>query len=123
MCNREIKFGVFRAYAKSEGFAAVATGHYARRVEAATTITGEVSSGGRQTPSSVLRIRPPAPCWRASTRTRTSPTSWRYCPKTSSATRAFRSVILRKPELRTIAADHGLVTSAKKGQSGDLLHR
>lgn len=33
MCNREIKFGVFRAWAKDNGFAAVATGHYARRVE------------------------------------------------------------------------------------------
>jgi tRNA-specific 2-thiouridylase len=31
MCNREVKFGVFRAYAKAEGFSAVATGHYARR--------------------------------------------------------------------------------------------
>jgi len=30
MCNREIKFGVFRAWAKDHGFAAVATGHYAR---------------------------------------------------------------------------------------------
>ncbi len=33
MCNREIKFGVFRAWAKEHGFGAVATGHYARRVE------------------------------------------------------------------------------------------
>jgi len=33
MCNREIKFGVFRAWAKDNGFAAVATGHYARRVK------------------------------------------------------------------------------------------
>jgi tRNA-specific 2-thiouridylase len=31
MCNREIKFGVFRAWAKDHGFDAVATGHYARR--------------------------------------------------------------------------------------------
>jgi tRNA-uridine 2-sulfurtransferase len=31
MCNREIKFGVFRAWAKEHGFDAVATGHYARR--------------------------------------------------------------------------------------------
>ncbi len=30
-CNREIKFGVFRAWARDHGFAAVATGHYARR--------------------------------------------------------------------------------------------
>lgn len=31
MCNREIKFGVFRAWARDHGFTAVATGHYARR--------------------------------------------------------------------------------------------
>ncbi len=31
MCNREIKFGVLRAWALDHGFAAVATGHYARR--------------------------------------------------------------------------------------------
>lgn len=30
MCNREIKFGVFRDWAKHNGFDAVATGHYAR---------------------------------------------------------------------------------------------
>lgn len=33
MCNREMKFGVFARYARTEGFAAVATGHYARRQE------------------------------------------------------------------------------------------
>lgn len=33
MCNREIKFGVLRAWAQENGFDAVATGHYARRVE------------------------------------------------------------------------------------------
>ena len=33
MCNREIKFGVFRAWAKESGFSAVATGHYAQRIE------------------------------------------------------------------------------------------
>jgi len=30
MCNREIKFGVFRDWALTQGFEAVATGHYAR---------------------------------------------------------------------------------------------
>ena len=29
-CNREIKFGTFLAHARSEGFAAIATGHYCR---------------------------------------------------------------------------------------------
>ena len=33
MCNSEIKFGVFRSWAKEHGFSAVATGHYARRAE------------------------------------------------------------------------------------------
>lgn len=33
LCNREIKFGVFLEYAREHGFDAVATGHYARRVE------------------------------------------------------------------------------------------
>src|ERR1700761_7399561 len=32
MCNREMKFGVFLDLAKAAGFAAVATGHYARRL-------------------------------------------------------------------------------------------
>jgi tRNA-uridine 2-sulfurtransferase len=31
MCNREIKFGVFLAWARDHGFTAVATGHYVRR--------------------------------------------------------------------------------------------
>ncbi|NIP97066.1 MAG: tRNA 2-thiouridine(34) synthase MnmA, partial [Akkermansiaceae bacterium] len=31
LCNREMKFGVFLDYAQSQGFEAVATGHYARR--------------------------------------------------------------------------------------------
>lgn len=32
MCNREIKFGVFLDHARTQGFGAVATGHYAKRV-------------------------------------------------------------------------------------------
>jgi tRNA-specific 2-thiouridylase len=35
MCNRRVKFGVFAAYARAEGFTALATGHYAQRVETA----------------------------------------------------------------------------------------
>src|SRR3954463_6667267 len=35
MCNREITFGVSRPWARDHGFTAVATGHYAQRVEIA----------------------------------------------------------------------------------------
>jgi tRNA-specific 2-thiouridylase len=31
MCNREMKFGLFQEYAKREGFAGIATGHYVRK--------------------------------------------------------------------------------------------
>lgn len=31
MCNREMKFGVFRDYARASGFGAVATGHHCRK--------------------------------------------------------------------------------------------
>jgi tRNA-specific 2-thiouridylase len=41
MCNREIKFGVFRAWAKDHGFDAVATGHYARRIASTESAAGE----------------------------------------------------------------------------------
>ncbi|MDP0501425.1 MAG: tRNA 2-thiouridine(34) synthase MnmA [Verrucomicrobiota bacterium JB022] len=34
MCNREMKFGVFLDWAREHGFDYVATGHYARRVDA-----------------------------------------------------------------------------------------
>jgi len=50
MCNREIKFGVFRAYAQAEGFAAVATGHYARRVELAVAGSGPVGQAAASAP-------------------------------------------------------------------------
>ncbi len=41
MCNREMKFGVFRDYALAEGFEKVATGHYAQlqqRADGSTSI-------------------------------------------------------------------------------------
>jgi len=31
MCNREMKFGIFKEYARKQGFDALATGHYVRR--------------------------------------------------------------------------------------------
>jgi len=45
MCNREMKFGVFAKYAQAEGFAAVATGHYARRVRWSSISTSTTGAG------------------------------------------------------------------------------
>jgi len=36
LCNREMKFGALMNYAQSEGFSALATGHYCRRVQKAS---------------------------------------------------------------------------------------
>ena len=35
MCNREMKFGIFENYAREQGFDAIATGHYVRKVRQA----------------------------------------------------------------------------------------
>src|SRR5687767_8748242 len=59
MCNREIKFGVFRAWAKDRGFDAVATGHYARIAHCGLRIAdcGFDEPAG----SSALSFNPPPP--------------------------------------------------------------
>jgi tRNA-specific 2-thiouridylase len=101
MCNREMKFGVFRAYAEAEGFAAVATGHYARRVET----TG--ADGGREwallegadknkDQTYFLALLSPAQL------------AWARFPVGG----------LQKPELRRLAADAGLPNAAKKDSQG-----
>lgn len=45
MCNREIKFGAFLETARAQGFDAVATGHYARRLPAAGERGWELHEG------------------------------------------------------------------------------
>ncbi|HZL46896.1 MAG TPA: tRNA 2-thiouridine(34) synthase MnmA [Opitutaceae bacterium] len=137
MCNREIKFGVFRAYAKTEGFAAVATGHYARRVEAETAVPGGIPvAAGAGAPA----LHDPSPAGRGlatpppiDARKTTAYTfsllegvdknkdqSYFLALLSQAQLREARFPIghLRKPELRTIAADHGLVTARKKDSQG-----
>ncbi len=41
MCNARVKFGVFAAYARAQGFDGLATGHYARRVEGCGALRAE----------------------------------------------------------------------------------
>ncbi|MEI6861194.1 MAG: tRNA 2-thiouridine(34) synthase MnmA [Verrucomicrobiota bacterium] len=56
MCNREIKFGVFLAWAKDHGFDAVATGHYAQRIKVERDVPGALlnAPGGRVPPQFAL---------------------------------------------------------------------
>lgn len=114
MCNREIKFGVFRAYAKAEGFAAVATGHYARRIVAASD--GSPLSGS-------LECSPTPPggaCTLLEGIDKNKDQSYFLALLSQDQLQDARFPIghLRKPELRAIAADHGLATARKKDSQG-----
>ena len=99
MCNREIKFGVFRSWAKEHGFAAIATGHYARRIPAAV-------EGG---PLRLLEGRD-----------KNKDQSYflaRLC-QAQLADARFPIGELGKPELRRLAREAGLATATKKDSQG-----
>lgn len=97
MCNREIKFGVFLDYALRNGFEAVATGHYARVAH---------DPDGR---ARILR----------GVDTNKDQTYFLALMQQHQARRAvFPIGGLVKAEVRRIAADHGLVTAAKKDSQG-----
>jgi tRNA-uridine 2-sulfurtransferase len=60
MCNREIKFGVFLQWARDHGFEAVATGHYARRVETTSSRGAARQSGDSALRGTGLQARVPS---------------------------------------------------------------
>jgi tRNA-specific 2-thiouridylase len=99
MCNREMKFGVFRAWAKAQGFASVATGHYARRVPSATVPGGwdliEGADKNKDQSYFLAMLR-----------------------QEQLADALFPIGGLQKPELRQLAAEAGLSTAGKKDSQG-----
>lgn len=98
MCNREMKFGVFLDYARAEGFDAVATGHYARRlaVDAGAGLGLFEGADTGKDQSYFLALLSQQQLRRS----------------------RFPIGHLRKPELRRIAAAEGLPTAAKKDSQG-----
>lgn len=101
MCNREIKFGVFRAWARDHGFAAVATGHYARRVPAE-------DPGG---PGEVALLEGAD---------KNKDQSYFLALLAPDQLRGARFPVghLAKPELRRLAREAGLATADKKDSQG-----
>ena len=97
MCNREIKFGAFRAWAKAQGFTAVATGHYARR-----------------------DILPDGTCALYEGTDKNKDQSYFLARITSEQLQDARFPIghIPKPELRRLAREAGLVNAAKKDSQG-----
>jgi tRNA-specific 2-thiouridylase len=97
MCNREIKFGVFRAWANDHGFSAVATGHYAQRIEQADG-TRELREGADPNKDQSYFLALLAPEQLRDAR--------------------FPIGHLEKPELRRLAREAGLPTAEKKDSQG-----
>jgi tRNA-specific 2-thiouridylase len=102
MCNREIKFGVFRDWAKQHGFGAVATGHYARRVPEPNAAT---TTGASRPIYSLLEGADP-----------NKDQSYFLALLSPDQLDDARFPIgdLQKPELRRLAREAGLPTAEKK---------
>jgi len=118
MCNREIKFGAFLRYAEAEGFSAVATGHYARKV------TGPISQR-REDPvcdrnRSAQKREAVADCRLIEGADKNKDQSYFLALITGAQLAKARFPIghLTKPELRTLAAEAGLPTAQKKDSQG-----
>jgi tRNA-specific 2-thiouridylase len=97
MCNREIKFGVLRSWAKDHGFAAVATGHYARR-QALSDGTFALLEGADKNKDQSYFLT--------------------LLSQEQLAEARFPIGHLPKPELRNLARAAGLATADKKDSQG-----
>ena len=97
MCNREMKFGVFMEYARQNGFTAVATGHYARRIQRSDgswDILEGIDKNKDQSYFLALLQQPQI------------------------AAARFPIGDLQKPAVRSLAAKNRLATAAKKDSQG-----
>jgi tRNA-specific 2-thiouridylase len=122
MCNSRVKLGVFRAYAEAEGFTALATGHYARRVEMETGLsvprvgpaqaTAAAAASGSPTNSPAFSLLEGVD--------KNKDQSYFLALLSQEQLRFARFPIghLTKPELRALAADAKLATAAKKDSQG-----
>jgi tRNA-specific 2-thiouridylase len=96
LCNREIKFGVFRDYAKRLGAELLATGHYARTGTAGDAVTLLKAVDGNKDQTYFLHA----------------------VTADALAETVFPLGELRKAEVRGIAKQHGLAVHDKKDSTG-----
>ena len=96
LCNREIKFGVFRDYAKRLGGELLATGHYARTGSAGNAVTLLKAVDGSKDQTYFLHA----------------------VKAEALAETVFPLGELHKAEVRSIAKQHGLAVHDKKDSTG-----
>ena len=107
MCNREMKFGVLWDWAQEHGFEAIATGHYARKLDARSSMLDPASS--IEHPASILRGADP-----------NKDQTYFLAMMQPHQVRIAQFPIghLLKPELRDLAREFGLKTAEKKDSQG-----
>lgn len=118
MCNSRVKFGVFAAYARAEGFTALATGHYARRAPDPNPNSQLPTPNYKvQTTNSQL---PPPTYHLLEGVDGNKDQSYFLALLNQEQLQFARFPIghLTKPELRALAADARLATAAKKDSQG-----
>lgn len=103
MCNSRVKFGVFAAYARAEGFQGLATGHYARRVECS-----------QPSALSAQQFR----LLEGADKNKDQSYFLALLTQEQLAFARFPIGHLPKPELRALAARAGLPTATKKDSQG-----
>jgi tRNA-specific 2-thiouridylase len=97
MCNREMKFGVFLEFARQNGFASVATGHYARRIQRSDGSWDILEGVDKNKDQSYFLA---------------------LLRQSQIAAARFPIGELQKPAVRSLAAKYHLVTAAKKDSQG-----
>jgi tRNA-specific 2-thiouridylase len=112
MCNREMKFGVFAKYAQAEGFSAVATGHYARRV------VERVAPNAFSSASALGAARSTYSLLEAADKNKDQSYFLALLSQAQLVGARFPIGHLKKPELRRLAADAQLPTAEKKDSQG-----
>ncbi|WP_414663220.1 MnmA/TRMU family protein [Horticoccus sp. 23ND18S-11] len=131
MCNREIKFGVFRAWAKEQGFDAVATGHYARRLPPEDCGSRTAECGLRNSERTSLPVHgamdvksdphsavPNPQLLEGADKNKDQSYFLALLSQEQLRDARFPIGHLPKPELRAIARDAGLPTADKKDSQG-----
>ena len=124
MCNREVKFGVFRAWAKDHGFESVATGHYARRIEgrggrpARPDSTSGVDGANGRAGRPSLPSPPTFDLLEGVDKNKDQSYFLALLSQEQIRDARFPIGHLAKPELRRLAREAGLATADKKDSQG-----
>jgi tRNA-uridine 2-sulfurtransferase len=114
MCNREMKFGVFADYARREGFAAVATGHYARRVMK----VGRIDPNALSTTNALGSTRSTFSLLEGADKNKDQSYFLALLSQAQLRDARFPIGDLQKPDLRRLAVEAGLPTAGKKDSQG-----